>query len=299
MAVGKNKKLGKSKKGGSKKKVDPFLKKETYEVRAPTVFSVRSVGKTIATKTQGTKVARDTLLGRIVEVSLGDLKNDAEDEAYRKFKLKIEDVSGFSCLTQFWGMDITADKLRALVRKKQSLIECYADVKTTDNYALRLFAIGFTKKAQGQKKKTSYAQTAQVRAIRKRMREIMKKEAEAVDCNGLVEKLMGETIGKEIEKHTQSIYPLQNVMVRKCKVVRTPKTDAGKLLESHGGAEALAASAPKQGVVVAAAASADVGVAVAPAADAAPAAEAAKPEEKKAAAKPAKKDEGKKAKGKQ
>lgn len=43
-------------------------------------------------------------------------------------------------------MDMTSDKIRFLVRKFQSLIEATVDVKTTDNYVLRLFAIGFTAK---------------------------------------------------------------------------------------------------------------------------------------------------------
>jgi small subunit ribosomal protein S3Ae len=243
MAVGKNKKLGKAKKGGRKKVSDPFSKKEWYDVRAPSVFPTKTIGKTIVTKTTGTKVARDGLLGRLFEVSLGDLKPDGEDEAFRKFLLKVEEVNGMNCLTQFHGMDLTTDKLRSLVRKWQTLIEAHADVKTTDGYSLRLFCIGFTKRRQNQNRKTSYAQSSQVRQIRKKMVDIMNKEASAVDLNGLVEKLISEIIGKEIEKHTQSIYPLQNVLIRKVKVLRSPKVDVSKLMEMHGGAEALAVAA--------------------------------------------------------
>jgi len=242
MAVGKNKKAGKSKKGGKRKTADPFAKKEWYDVRAPTVFPVKSIGKTIATKTAGTKIARDTLINRVFEVSLGDLKPDGEDEAFRKFRLKVEDVQGFNCLTQFNGMSLTTDKLRSLVRKWQTLIEAHVDIRTTDGYALRLFAIGFTKRRPDQTRKTSYAQTAQVRTIRKRMIEIMQKEASSIDLNGLVEKLMIETIGREIEKHTQAIYPLHNCLIRKVKMLRTPKIDLSKLVEAHGGVDALAAT---------------------------------------------------------
>jgi len=241
MAVGKNKKAGKSKKGGRKKASDPFLKKEWYDVRTPTVFPVRSIGRTIATKTQGIKIARDTLMGRIFEVSQGDLKEKTEDEAFRKFKLRVEDVNGFNCLTQFYGMELTTDKLRSLVRKWQTLIEAHVDIRTTDGFALRLFAMGFTKRHKDQAKKTSYATASQVRTIRKKMREVMSKEGSGVTLDGLVEKLMIEGIGKEIEKHTQAVYPLQNCMIRKVKMLRMPKIDAGKLLEAHGGAEALAA----------------------------------------------------------
>lgn len=59
-------------------------------------------------------------------------------------------------------MDFTTDKLRSLVRKWQSLIEAHVDVKTTDGYTLRMFCLSFTKKRQGQVKKTCYAQSGQV-----------------------------------------------------------------------------------------------------------------------------------------
>jgi len=227
---------------------------------------VKVIGKTLCTKTQGQRIARDSLMGRIFEVSLGDLKPDGEDEAFRKFRLKVEDVNGQNCLTNFWGMDLTTDKFRSLVRKWQTLIETHVDVKTLDGYTLRLFAIGFTKKRPNQTRKTSYAQSSQVRQIRKKMIDVITREASSVDLNGLVDKLTTESIGKEIERVTQSIYPLQNVLIRKVKMLRSPKTDAAKLLEMHGGADALAATAVKP--VVGGGASVDMGVAV----DGAPAA---------------------------
>jgi small subunit ribosomal protein S3Ae len=250
MAVGKNKKLGKKKKGGNRKVVDPFTRKEWYDVKAPSSFPIRQIGKTVVTKTTGTKVARDSLINRVFEVSLGDLKPNGEDDAYRKFKLKVEDIQGSNCLTNFYGMDLTTDKLRSLVRKWHSLIEAHADVKTTDGYTLRIFAIGFTKRRPNQIKKTSYAQSAQGRAIRKKMIEIINREASVVDLNELVAKFIPEIIGREIEKACEGIYPLQNVLIRKVKMLRAPKTDLGKLLELHGGADAAASSHSDHGKAV-------------------------------------------------
>ena len=180
-----------------------------------------------------TENANDSLKGRIVEVSLADLNKD-EEQSFRKIKLRVDEVQGKNCLTNFHGMDFTSDKLRSLVRKWQTLIEAHVDVKTTDGYLLRLFAIGFTKRRPTQVRKTTYAQSSQVREIRKKMFEIMTREATSCDLKELVQKFVPEAIGREIEKASRSIYPLQNVYVRKAKILKAPKFDVSKLMELHG-----------------------------------------------------------------
>merc|ERR1711908_90774 len=195
MAVGKNKRLTKGKKGSKKKIIDPFASKDWYDIKAPSVFTNPICGKTLASRTKGTKLSSDALKGRVCEVSLGDLKQN-EDDAYRKIRLRIEDVQGKQVLCNFWGMDFTTDKLRSLVRKWQSLIESNVDVKTTDGYVLRCFCIGFTKRRQFQIRKTSYAQSAQIRAIRKKMTDIMTKEVSSVELIKAVEKFIPEYIGR-------------------------------------------------------------------------------------------------------
>jgi small subunit ribosomal protein S3Ae len=233
MAVGKNKRLSKGKKGIKKAKVDPFSRKDWYDIKAPSVFDNRNAGKTLVNRSQGLKNANDALKGRVLELSLADLNRD-EEQSFRKIKLRVEDVQGKNCLTSFFGMDFTSDKLRSLVRKWQTLIEAHLDIRTTDGYLIRLFAIGFTKRRQNQVKKTTYAKASQVRAIRQKMFEIMNKESNGCDLKQLVQKLIPEVMGKEIEKAVQGIYPLQNVYIRKVKILKSPKVDLGKLLESHG-----------------------------------------------------------------
>lgn len=131
-------------------------------------------------------------------------------------------------------MSFTSDKLRALVRKWQTLIEAHVDVKTTDGYLIRLFAIAFTRRRQSQVRKTTYAQSGQIREIRKKMFEIMTREANSCDLKELVLKFVPEAIGREIEKATRGIYPLQNVYIHKAKILKAPKFDLSKLLELHG-----------------------------------------------------------------
>ena len=233
MAVGKNKRLSKGKKGKGKKVIDPFTKKEWYDIKAPSNFSVRACGKTPVTRTTGTKIASEMLKGRVFEICLADLNKD-EDQAYRKIKLQCEEVQGKYCLTQFYGLDFTTDKIRSMVRKWQSLIEAFVDVKTTDGYTMRVFCIGFTKRRVDQTKRTCYAQSAQIRKIRAKMVEIIKRECESCDLKELVLKFIPEVIGKEIEKSCSGIYPLQNVYLRKVKMLKTPKFDVTKLMEVHG-----------------------------------------------------------------
>merc|ERR1711931_51152 len=233
MAVGKNKRLSKGGKKGSKKKItDPFTKKEWYDVKAPAMFNIRQVGKTLVTRTQGTKIASEGLKGRVFEVSLADLQND--EIAFRKMRLIAEEVQGKNVLTNFHGMDLTRDKLCSMVKKWQTLIQAHVDVRTTDGYLLRMFCIGFTKKKPNQSKKTCYAQHTKVRAIRKKMIEVMTREVSANDLKDVVNKLIPGSIGRDIEKVCQGIFPLADVFIRKVKILKKPKFDVGKLLELHG-----------------------------------------------------------------
>lgn len=129
----------------------------------------------------------------MLEVSLADLNNNEED-SFRKIRLQVQEIQGRNCLTNFYGMGFTSDKLRSLVKKWQSLIEAFVDVKTTDGYLIRIFAIGFTKRRQNQIKKTTYAQNAQIRAIRKKMSDIMTKQAASSDIKELVAKFIPEVM---------------------------------------------------------------------------------------------------------
>ena len=117
-------------------------------------------------------------------------------------------------------MDLTRDKQCSLIRKWKTLIEANADVRTTDGYMVRLFVIAFTKRRPDQVKTNCYAQAAQIRKIRAKMVDIVQNEVSKGQLRDLVKKLIPESIGKEIEKQTQGIYPLQDVLIRKVKILK-------------------------------------------------------------------------------
>ena len=99
--VGKNKRLTKGgRKGAKKKVVDPFSKKDWYDVKAPATFNTRNSRKALTTRTQGNKITSDGLKGCVFEMNLADLQND--EAAFRQFKLITEDVQGKTCLRFPW-----------------------------------------------------------------------------------------------------------------------------------------------------------------------------------------------------
>jgi len=232
-----------NKKGKGKKKVtDAFARKEWYDIKAPKMFTSSNAGKTPVNKTQGNKIASDSLKGRVLTVNLADLQ-DNEKYAHTNIKLKVDEIQGRHCLTNFYGLSYTTDKLKSLIKKWTTLIEANVDVKTTDGYVVRVFAIAFTDTRPGQNSNVCYAQTAQVRQIRAKMTSIIQKESTTCELKDLVSKLIQNVIGEAINKQARGIFPLRDVGVRKVKLLKAPKYDPKKLLEIHTGSAAPSESA--------------------------------------------------------
>lgn len=66
------------------------------------------------------------------------------------------------------------------------------------------------------------------------MVEIVDREISTCDLREAVNKFIPEAIAKEIEKSAAGVYPLQDVYIRKVKILKKPKFDVGRLLEIHG-----------------------------------------------------------------
>merc|ERR1711924_111376 len=107
----------------------------------------------------------------------------------------------------------------------------------TDQFIVRIFIIAFTKRRPDQVSTNCYAQTAQIKKIRKKMTEILLAEAGSGQLRDLVKKLIPESIGREIEKQCEGIFPLQHVHIRKVKVMKKPKFDITKFMELHTGGD--------------------------------------------------------------
>merc|ERR1711874_955104 len=104
------------------------------------------------------------------------------------------------------------------------------------------FCIGFTRKQDLSTKKTCYAQAQQIRNIRKKMVDIISREVSATDLKEVVNKLIPDSIARDIEESCQGIYPLHDVHIRKVKVIRRPRFDLTKLMDMHGEGSGKAAT---------------------------------------------------------
>merc|ERR1711874_664504 len=185
------------------------MRKEWYNVNVPTIFDTQVPTLTPANKSAGQKIAADSLKGRVFEISLADLNpKEATDRAWRKMKVQVEEVKGFDCYTNFYGMDITRDKLCTLVKKWHTLVEAFV-------------------------KATVYAKNSQQKLIRQKMMEIMVNECQKSSLKELFRKFTNDTIGKTITQECSKIFPLENVLIKKVKVLKKPKFDLSKLMELY------------------------------------------------------------------
>ena len=233
MTQGKNPRTFKKLKGQKQRKAHPFTKKVWYQVLAPSIFNNREAGLTPVTKSQGLKKEEDGLKGRVISISLADLNKDSQEHNWRKIKLQIEDVKGEEAYTNFYGMDITRDKVCTVVKKWQSTIEAFVDVKTQDGYFIRIFTIGFTQKRKTQMRATCYATSGQKKQIRGKMMEIMIQEASKSTLKQLAQKFLEKVIEKRVGKECNKIFPLQNIYVTRVKMIKKPKFDITRLMEMY------------------------------------------------------------------
>lgn len=63
--------------------------------------------------------------------------------------------------------------------------------------------------------------------------EIMINECTKSSLKELFKKLLTDQMGKQITKECSKIFPLENVLIRKVKVLKKPKFDLTKLMELY------------------------------------------------------------------
>lgn len=218
MAKGKNKQV--SKKGKVVKKGDrhPFTKKEWFQVMAPPALKdAKQVGWTVCKKPTGTQIVSDFLKYRIAEISLADITGSSKDVT-KKIKVQVDDIVGNSCFTSFYEFELVREKIAAMLKKRQSLIEVIAEVKTKEGVVMRVFAFAVTSRRPGQQKLNSYAQTSKVKLFRKKLAAELIKLAAEKSANDFAHEIIHDSLNGKLEAVGAKIIPGIKLIITKLKI---------------------------------------------------------------------------------
>merc|ERR1719204_2749650 len=229
-------------KGGRKKKADAFEKKEWFKLKLPKIHGIKVAhyGWTPANKTAQGVTVESRLQNRVCTIRCGDLEetpeadNSEELKTAVNLKLRIADTQENECFLDFHGMELTRDKTCSLLKKWVTLVEARTDIKTTDGFVFRVFALALTKKQGGQCKKTAYAKTSQVKRIRTKMIEIMNNELGNRTTREFVGRLIVDKCGEHLKKELTFIFPVEQPVIRKVKLIRRPaQENLRRILDLH------------------------------------------------------------------
>ena len=146
------------------------------------------------------------LIGRRIEMTLGELTGKLIKSSNLKLLLEIDEVNHNTAYTKFIGHKMDNGYLRSLARKGISKIDSNIDVVTKDGEELCVKSACFTlKKASG----------LQVKLIRKVMEEIISSRARSLELNKYIQEIILGKLSSDIYKAAKKVYPLRRVEITK------------------------------------------------------------------------------------
>ena len=185
--------------------------KQWYDVLAPEQFDRAELGETVADEP-------DKVLGRNIETTLGDIRNDAS-ENNTKLEFKITEVASDSAYTEFVKHELTRDYLRSLVRRGSSKVEAYITVLTTDDYRVQVQPVALT---------TKQADASQKKAIRRTMIDLVEEAGAERTFEDLLDSIVEGRLSSAIYNEAKTVYPLRRVEVAKATLEARPEEVAGE-----------------------------------------------------------------------
>ncbi|MFB6311669.1 MAG: 30S ribosomal protein S3ae [Salinirussus sp.] len=185
--------------------------KQWYEVLAPEQFERAELGSSPADESE-------KLLGRTIETTLGDLRNDAS-ENNTKLTFKITEVAAETAYTDFVKHELTRDYLRSLVRRGSSKVEAYITVLTADDYRLQIQPVAFTTKS---------ADESQEKAIRRLMIDMVEEAGSERSFEEVVDSVVEGRLSSAIYNEAKTIYPLRRVEIQKTTLEAHPEEVAAE-----------------------------------------------------------------------
>lgn len=178
--------------------------KKWYVVVAPEMF-----GRTVVGEIPGD--SPEKLLGRNIEITLGELTSDASKQ-HTKLIFQVKEVDGDTASTKFLGHRLSRDYLRSLVKRKTSKIDVISTVETRDGSKVGVKSSCFTVKR---------AKERQAKAIREIMKDVIESRASSLTLSQYIQEIVLGKLAADIYKDAKRVYPLRRVEIESTKVYQT------------------------------------------------------------------------------
>ena len=182
---------------------DKWKSKTWYNVMAPDMFNRQKVAETLADEPE-------KLIGRVAQVTVQDITGDFS-KMHIKMKFKINDVRGAEAHTYFIGHDTTSDYVRRMTRRRKSKIDTIVDVKTRDDFIIRVKPLGISNRR---------LRSSQKSAIRLTMENVIGEFAASKNLDEIVKAIISGQLAKQAAVACKPISPLQRVEIHKSEVLK-------------------------------------------------------------------------------
>lgn len=159
------------------------------------------------------------LIGRRLEMTVGDLTGKLIKNSNLKLLLEIHEVDHNNAYTEFIGHKINGDYLRSYARKRSSKIDSNIEVVTKDGENIRVKSSCFTLKK---------ASEAQVKLIRKIMEDVIISRASSLEFNKYMQEIILGKLSSDIYKVAKKIYPVRRVEITKTERGGAPAQGQGQ-----------------------------------------------------------------------
>jgi len=176
--------------------------KKWFKILAPVYFGKVEVGEALAAEP-------GELVGRTVEVTLGDLTNDLSKQ-HVKLKLKVKEANGENVVTDVCHFEISLPYIARLVRKRVSLIDEVYDIESKDARKMRVKFLVVTLRR---------VHSRQATAIRKTIEKIVKKEIPSKEFKDFILDVCNYKFQEKVLQEVRKICPVRNLEVRKVEVL--------------------------------------------------------------------------------
>jgi small subunit ribosomal protein S3Ae len=173
-----------------------------YNIVAPKNFRSKDLGKTPAGDPS-------TLIGRKVDVSVINLLNDP-NKYYFKFKFKIVNLDGTKALTEFNGLVCLRDYISRMVRHGVTRLDTVQDLETADKKKIRVKTITLISRKSRKDIEV---------LMRRFIKEKVKENVESMKMNDFLEKVLNDSLKREIKEKGGKIYPIRAFEIRKIEVL--------------------------------------------------------------------------------